>query len=72
MKKISLFILISAGLALTACNSLPKTGGAAADSGSHGSSGASDTTKAVQGSSLGTSASGTAAGSGSDTSKTSH
>ncbi len=72
MKKISLLILISAGLTFTACNSSPKTGGAQADSGSHGSSGASDTTKSIQGSSLGTSASGSAAASGSDTTKTSH
>lgn len=73
MKKISFLILVSAGLVLTACSSSPKTGGAQADSGSHGSSGASDTTKAIQSSSLGTSASGSATtSSGSDTSKTQH
>lgn len=72
MKKISVIFIISAGLSLTACNSSPGTGGAQADSGSHGSSGASDTTKSIHGSSLGTSASGSAATSGSDTTKTSH
>ncbi|MVN21224.1 hypothetical protein [Mucilaginibacter arboris] len=71
MKKFSLIIFIASGLALSACNSSAKTGGAQADSGSYGSSGASDTTKAVQSSSMGTSATGNATtSSGSDTSKT--
>lgn len=77
MKKLSFLILISTGLALSAChnnNSPAQTGNAQTDSGSAGSSGASDTTKAVQGSSIGAgaSASGNPTSSGSDTSTTSH
>jgi len=72
MKKISLIILISAGLALSACNSPVKTGNAQADSGSAGNSGASDTTKAIKSSSFGTSASGNPTSSGSDTTTIKH
>ncbi len=72
MKKLSLALMIAAVISFSACNSPQKTGDAQADSGSHGSSGASDTTQSIKGSpSLGTSASGTAS-SGSDTTKTSH
>ncbi|MGI4022055.1 MAG: hypothetical protein ACRYFA_11150 [Janthinobacterium lividum] len=69
MKKFSLVIFIAAGLLLSACNSSPKTGGAISDSGSVGNSGPADTTQAVQGSTTGATASGTAT-SGSDTSTT--
>ncbi|MGI4728662.1 MAG: hypothetical protein ACRYFL_08760 [Janthinobacterium lividum] len=73
MKKISFIVMVSAGLALSACNSnTAKTGNAVADSGSHGSSGASDTTKAIHGSALGTSGAGNPTTSGSDTTTTSH
>ncbi len=72
MKKLSLALMIAAGTALSACNSPTKTGNAKPDSGSAGSSGASDTTQSIKGSpSLGTSASGTAS-SGSDTTTTNH
>lgn len=59
-----------AGLALSACNSnSAKTGNDVADSGSHGSSGAIDTT--TKAAPMGTSANGTSPASGSsDTSKT--
>lgn len=71
MKKITLALMIIAVIAFSACNSPQKTGNAQADSGSHGSSGASDTTKAIKSPSFGTSASGTAS-SGSDTTTTKH
>lgn len=71
MKKLSLTLMIVAVIAISACNSQQKTGNAQADSGSHGSSGAIDTT--TKSSSMGTSASGTSPASGSsDTTKTSH
>ena len=70
MKKINLVLLVVATLAFAACNSnTAKTGDAVADSGSHGSSGAIDTT--ANGGPMGTSASGTPS-SGSDTSTVKH
>ena len=67
-------IVISAGLALSACKSnTAKTGNAVADSGSAGSSGAGDTTQFIRGSSsLGTSTSGNPADSRSDTTTIKH
>lgn len=71
MKKLSLATIMIAGLAFTSCTSnTAKTGNAVADSGSHGSSGAIDTT--TKGAPMGSSASGTLPASGSDTSTTGH
>lgn len=73
MKKISFLIIVAAGLVLSACHSPKKTGDDRADSGSAGSSGASDTTQSIKGSpSLGTNASGDPADSRSDTTTIKH
>ncbi len=72
MKKLTLALMIIAGIAFSACHSPTKTGNAKADSGSAGNSGAGDTTQSIKGSpSFGTGASGTAS-SGSDTTTTNH
>lgn len=71
MKKLILAAIMMVGLTFSACNSnTAKTGDSVADSGSHGSSGAIDTT--TQSGPMGTSAGGSTSSSSSDTSTTSH